>query len=138
MEQELVCAFMESFQVNSLIDSDSAHSTALTKALSEFTGRDQEPAYHRDSFCRHSPFSLALWICSFPSPPYNLSILSAVLSPTSFLFTFWLFSPARLHLGSKSTNSVTWPHSTPFVALSGPSSVVVLKTWAGFILGFQP
>lgn len=41
MEQELVCALMESFQVNALIDSDSAHSTVLTKALSEFTGRDQ-------------------------------------------------------------------------------------------------
>lgn len=44
MEQELVRASMGSCQENSLVDSESAHSTSPTKALSECPGGESLPA----------------------------------------------------------------------------------------------
>lgn len=110
MEQELVRAFMESFQVNALIDSDSAHSTALTKALSEFPGRDPSLPTTATVFAGILPSRLLFGFVPLLLPHTTCRFF------LPFLLLLHFFSP----FGSFSLPSLIWALSQPTVWL-GPT-----------------
>lgn len=106
MEQELVCAFMESFQVSMLIASEKLHVVQCwIKAPLSCTGRDRSLLTPKMGFAGTLPLLLLL------GPLHSLVSHTVSLSVLPFLFPHHFF----VLFGSVLPCAVTWGLGQPMV-----------------------